>query len=208
MSQFTENLEKVLTLVTRNHGNIQQIDKNTFWITDKKQINETNQIEVVFGSVKNWLKVTQSQGNTCCIMPIDGDKGVFQAPMLPISKRMIYEWRTENRIEEKSAGDCDCLILDDRWHFIEFKTEASSQELRQIENNRNKAEAQLAHSLTSFREQLEDSNLECFCVMVSPHFFSYPKFKASSFRKVKFRAKYKCELIEISIVSNDSYDLL
>ncbi len=168
MSQYSENLEKVKILITRNHGNLQKIEESSFWITDEKQGDGTNQIKITFSSTRNWLKLTQNQGRVCCVLPVDGSHGLFR---LPISTPIEYEWNKENEIQRKRAGDCDCLVLNEKWHFLEFKTDATSQDLLQITNNRNKAEAQLAKSMTSFREQLPDSDLKCICVIVGPDFF-------------------------------------
>ncbi len=209
MSQYTENLEKAKRLLTRNKDNIQEINGVAFWITDKKQVDGTNRIEVSNHSIHGWLKIIQNQESACSVLPIDGPEGLFQEKGLPVSSSFEYEWRTASAIELKSAGDCDCLILNDVWHFVEFKTDASSRELIQINNNRNKAEAQLAKSMTSFKEQLPASDLkcECVCVIVGPDFFSYPKFKASFSRKISFWKIYKTRLIETTVSSNNSYHL-
>lgn len=207
MSQYTENLGRAKSLVIRNHGNLIEIEASSFWITDQKQEDGTNQIKIAFYSIRNWLKLTQNQGVVCCVLPVDGPQGVFQENGLPVSTPIEYEWNNENEIQRKRAGDCDCLVLNEKWHFLEFKTDATSQDLLQITNNRNKAEAQLAKSMTSFREQLPYSDLKCICVIVGPDFFSYPKFNASSSRKISFLKKYKAELIEVSISSNASYRL-
>ena len=99
------------------------------------------------------------------------------------------------------------MIVSDKLHFLEFKADATSQTTQQIDNNRNKAEAQLAKTLCSFREQLNDDNLKSVCVLVVPNFFSYPKFKASFSRKIKFLKLYKCELEEITTAGNTGYQL-
>ena len=99
------------------------------------------------------------------------------------------------------------MIVSDKLHFLEFKADATSQTIQQIDNNRNKAEAQLAKTLCSFREQLNDDNLKSICVLVVPDFFSYPKFKANFSRKIKFFKLYKCELKEITTSGNMGYQL-
>jgi hypothetical protein len=207
MNQYTDNLEKAKRLMTRNRDNIQEIKGISFWITDKKQADNTNRIEISSVSIRNWLKIKQTQESKCLVLPIDGTEGGFQEKGLPISSSFEYEWHTETAIERKSAGDCDCLILNDVWHFLEFKTDASSRELIQINNNRNKAEAQLAKSMSSFKEQLSEPDLKCICVIVGPDFFSYPKFNASFSRKISFWQKHKIKLIETNVSSNSSYDL-
>lgn len=207
MSNYSENLEKIKSLVTRNEANIQTISQTTFWVADEKQIDGSNQIKIHNFSIRNWLKVSQNQGENCSAFPVDGVQGVFQSTGLPVKdiSQFIFEWKNEHGIENKTPGDCDCLIVSDKLHFLEFKADATSQTIQQIDNNRNKAEAQLAKTLCSFREQLNDDNLKSVCVLVVPDFFSYPKFKASFSRKIRFLKLYKCELKEISTSGNNEY---
>ncbi len=210
MSSYSENLDRLNHLVTRNKHAIQEIKTPTFWLSDEKQSDGSNKIEIRFVSVPQWLKVSQSQNNSCHIIPIDGNGGVFREVGLPVSEldRFVYQWSTANGIDEKKPGDCDCLLLNKKWHFLEFKVEASSLDLKQIENNRNKAEAQLAKTMVSFREQLQSPTLACVCVIVAPGFYGYPKFRASSnTRKVRFLKRYSCELKEIVPTGNTSYNL-
>jgi hypothetical protein len=209
MDNYSENLEKIKSLITRNIDNIKAIDNTTFWIVDEKQDNESNQMSVSFSSKNNWLKVSQSQGFQCSVIPVDGNEGVFQGNGLPVKniKQFIYQWKTEKSIDEKTPGDCDCLIVANDIHFLEFKAEASSETLQQIDNNRNKGEAQLAKSLTSIREQLGDFSAKYICVLVVPDFFSYPKFKANTSRKVRFLRVHKCELKEITTSGKTQYNL-
>jgi hypothetical protein len=208
MSNYSENLEKIKSLVTRNEANIETINHTTFWIADEKQTDNTNQIKVQYSSIRNWLKVSQNQGENCSVFPVDGNEGVFPSNGLPVKdiSKFIFEWKNEHGIENKTPGDCDCLIVSDKLHFLEFKADATSQTIQQIDNNRNKAEAQLAKTLCSFREQLNDDNLKSVCVLVVPDFFTYPKFKASFSRKVKFLKLYKCELKEITTAGNSGYE--
>ena len=209
MSIYSENFEKIKSLVTRNSANIQVINNTTFWIADEKQSNDSCRINILFSSKHNWLKVAQSQGLECSVLPVDGNEGVFQASGLPVEdiNKFVYQWKTENGIESKTPGDCDCLIVTNELHFLEFKAEASSETLQQIDNNRNKGEAQLAKSLTSIREQLGGFNVKCTCVLVVPDFFSYPKFKANESRKIRFLKIHKCELKEVSTSGKTQYSL-
>ena len=210
MNDYSENLNQVNQLVTRNQDAIQEVKASAFWLSDEKQADGSNKIEVKFSSVRQWLKVSQTQNNTCHVIPIDGNRGVFRESGLPISQpdKFAYQWSTENGIDEKNPGDCDCLLLNEKWHFLEFKAEASSRELKQIENNRNKAEAQLAKSMVSFREQLGKPTLACLCVVITPEFYDYPKSRASlQTRKVRFLKLYSCKLEEITVGGNTSYNL-
>lgn len=206
MSAYSDNLDKIQQFITRNFDNIHVIGKTSFWLNDVEQ-----RIELSWVSVPNWLKIKQEIGHNCSLFPVDGNQGVFRKEGLQVQEdsRFVYEWTTENGTIRKNAGDCDCLIIDEKWRFIEFKTEASSQDIDQMDNNRNKGEAQLARSLTAFKEQLDDESLKCECVLVVPTFFSFPKHKTSLFpRKVKFLKLFKTELKEITNDGNISYDLL
>jgi hypothetical protein len=209
MSEFANNLEKANRLVTRNRNNIVRVSATSFWINDEKQPDQSNLIEIRQTSTRNWLKVTQTNGHEVNVFPVDGNSGVFREAGLPINNNrpFTYEWQTATGIENKNAGDCDCLLLDEKWRFLEFKTGSFSEELDQINNNRNKAEAQLAKSLTSFREQLSDSTLSCECVLVVPTFFDRPRFKASFSRKIRFLKRFQVDLKEVTFSSSDKYDL-
>ena len=209
MSAYLNNLEKANSLVTRNADNIQTITNPSFWINDEKQEDDSNEIIVSQSSLLNYLKIKQQQGHLCTIFPVDGQKGVFRKVGLPIknNRSFVYDWQTEMGIESRNAGDCDCLILDEKWRLLEFKTASFSEDIKQINNNRNKAEAQLARGLTSFKEQLEEPSLKFECVVVVPSFFSFPKFKSSFSRKIRFQKLYQVELKEISTAGNESYDL-
>ena len=203
MSAYFDNLNKAKQLVTRNSENIQAIEKTSFWLNDVDA-----KMGLSWVSVPNWLKIRQNSGHECSFFPVDGTEGVFRKEGLQVSdnNRFSYEWKTENGITLKGAGDCDCLIIDEKWRFIEFKTEASSQDIDQMNNNRNKGEAQLARSLTSFKEQIDD-NFKGECVLVVPSFFSFPKHKASFSRKIRFLKLFNTELKEITNDGNTSYDL-
>ena len=204
MSVYSDNLDKTKQFVIRNSDNVQAIEKISFWINDVDA-----KIELSWVSVPNWLKIRQRSGHECTVFPVDGNYGVFRKEGLQVRdpNSFVYQWKTENGITVKNAGDCDCLIVDEKWRFVEFKTEASSQDIDQMNNNRNKGEMQLARSMTSFKEQLGDENLICECVLVVPSFFSFPKHKASYLRKVRFLKLFKSELKEITNDGNASYDL-
>jgi hypothetical protein len=210
MSGYAQNSEKVRSLVTRNEENIIEIEQSSFWINDVKQDNNQFKVQIAFESIQNWLKIVQEQGGKCLFCPIDGNDGVFRKGNLIVqnSSRFVYNWATENGVEEKNAGDCDCLLVDNKWHFLEFKTDATSIGKNQMDNNRNKGEAQLAKTMTAFKEGLDDVHLPCVCVLVVPKV--YPKTPASLInRGLKFRNRFdkKVQLIEISNDGNNHYSL-
>ncbi|MFM9947392.1 MAG: hypothetical protein ACKV1O_05595 [Saprospiraceae bacterium] len=160
---------KIEELISRNEGNVIEIIKPSFWINDVKQTTGDNKIEVEFLSQKSWLHVRQSHSKISKVFPVDGNYGVFKKNGLSVSRPDDFQYyESSNKIEEiKRAGDCDCLITQEQWHLLEFKTEASSLDLKQIENNRNKAKMQLARTLTALKEQLA-STPEILCVIVAP----------------------------------------
>lgn len=209
MSVYTNNLGKIRPLITRNETEINTIESPSFWISDVKQEDGSNKIQIELNSVRNWLKIKQLQGNTCTILPIDGQNGVFLKEGLPVNdkEQFRYEWKTDNEIKRLLAGDCDCLLLNEKWYFFEFKTDAISSNPPQLINNRNKGEMQLAKSLISFREQLLDFNIQSICILVVPYFASFPKFKADFARKIRFKQLFKTTLEEVSIDGNFTYSL-
>jgi hypothetical protein len=209
MSEYDQNFEKVSNLITRNKENIQDIEHTSFWINDVKQDNNQLKVQIAAQSQTNWLKIIQEQGEKTIFCPVDGNEGVFRKEGLIVQNpsQFVYNWTTENGVEAKSAGDCDCLLVHHKWHFVEFKTDATSTDKNQMDNNRNKGEAQLAKTMTALKEALDDHNLPCVCVLVVPKI--YPKTPAALIvRGVKFQKRHnKTQLIEISNDGNNSYSL-
>jgi hypothetical protein len=209
MSVNDQNFEKLHSLVTRNKENIQEIEQTRFWINDVKQDNNQFKVEIAPQSKPNWLKISQEQGEKTLFCPVDGNEGIFRKEGLIVQdpSRFVYNWTTENGVEAKNAGDCDCLLVHRKWHFVEFKTDATSTDKNQMDNNRNKGEAQLARTMTAIKEALNDAHLPCVCVLVVPKI--YPKIPAALIlRGVKFQKKHgKTQLIEISNDGNNSYPL-
>lgn len=186
--------------ITRNPENVLRMSRPSFWISDVQQAEGGYKLEVAFSEEKSWLHVRQDFGDECVIYPIDGEYGIFRKEGLPVQHPddFLYEWtsidsKTGKQVTEWiAAGDCDCLIILIRWHFFEFKTGATSTGEWQILNNINKAVAQLAKSLVSFREQL-GSPIPASCVVVGPRI--YPKTNASMIAmSIKFTKKHKAEL--------------
>jgi hypothetical protein len=181
IAQYSANLALVKPFITRNAENIQAITAPSFWINDVKQLDDTHQVEISFTTQKNWLKITQAQGESCTIFPVDGNEGVFKYPP-PVIKPEDF------LLNGKPAGGCDFLLIKEKWSFIELKTEATSQGVLQIEENRAKARLQLARTLTSFQEKLPKKTLNstnCTCTMVTPKFYptALPFVMATKFLK-------------------------
>ncbi len=188
-AQYSTNLAQIMPLTSRNRENIQSIDAPSFWINDVAQADGSHRIKVETNSQKNWLKYNQEQGEICTLFPIDGDEGVFIYPP-PVKNPDDFV------VNGKRVGGCDLLLLNARWLFTELKTEATSPNPEQIQENRTKAALQLGRTLTYFQEQnilLDKTN--CSCMIVSPTFF--PKIaKMSVVQTVKFLRRYAVPLTE------------
>ena len=87
MSVYTDNLGKIHPLITRNEAEINTIESSSFWISDVKQGDGSNKIQIELNSVRNWLKIKQSQGNICTVLPVDGQNGVFLKEGLPVNDK-------------------------------------------------------------------------------------------------------------------------
>ena len=90
------------------------------------------------------------------------------------------------------------MVLTEKWRFMEFKLNATSPSILQIEDNREKASLQLARTLTSFKEKMPDGTFNsknCICIIVSPVF--YPKISAIDIsKKEEFRLQFGVSLQE------------
>jgi hypothetical protein len=146
----------------------------------------------------------------CTVFQVDGNDGVFEKNGLPvedITMFSFFEGRANDVKSVKTPGDCDCLIISKEWHFLEFKTDATSNNIQQANDNREKGEAQLAKSMSSFRARIKDDIIRYNCVLVVPP--SFPKFKASMVnRSLKFLKKFDAPLYEVSTSGIECYDLI
>lgn len=207
---IAENIERTDDLMTRNRENAIMINDPSFWLSDIEIAPGQHEIRIEKNAKPNWLKVSQDYGHFCKVYPVDGEGGVFNnsSGKLPIKgeSEFKYDWKQINSgtIESKTAGDCDCLIVDEIWRFIEFKTDVTTTIKAADDNTRNKAEMQLARSMTSFKEQLSDPNLPCECVLVTPQY--YP-FSPNIVRNINFKKKWKTPLIEVSADPKKGYPL-
>lgn len=199
------------TLVTRNREEVLLVTQSSCWINDVQQSNDAFKVEIAFSDRKNWLHIRQQFGDEFTFYPL-GDNGVMAKAGLPVQRPedFQYNWTQINpatgqkQTERKGAGDCDCLIVNDKWHLLEFKTNASSSAPEQIENNTAKAIAQLAKTLTAFRELLPAANFKAICIIVAP--IIYPRQNSSKMSQaVKFKKKYDSPLN--IILSNEKYQL-
>jgi hypothetical protein len=191
IAQYSANLAIVMPYISRNEKNIQAITAPSFWINDVEQADNSHQIKITTTSQKNWLKITQAQGESCTLFPVDGNEGVFKYPP-PVSKPDDFI------LDGKRMGGCDFLIVKDKWLFAELKTEATSLKLEQIKENRAKAALQLARTLTYFQENTPKNTMtksNTSCLIVTPTFF--PKVsKMALAQTVRFLKDFKVPLLE------------
>jgi hypothetical protein len=187
-------------LVTRNQDDVLLVSQPSCWINDVQQLDGTFKVKIEFNNRKTWLQIRQQFGDEFTFYPL-GDNGVMAKAGLPVQRPedFQYNWTQINPVtgqkqtERKGAGDCDCLIVNNRWLLLEFKTNASSSAPEQIENNTAKAIAQLAKTLTAFRELLPSADFTAICIIVTPK--SYPRFNSGKMpRSIKFKSKYRAEL--------------
>jgi hypothetical protein len=190
--QYRANIATLQPLVSRNAENIENIIAPSFWLNDVEQVDGSHQIKVETTSQKAWLKFNQAQGNLCTLFPVDGNEGVFIYPP-PIKN--IADFLLPNG---KHAGGCDFLLINHKWLFGELKTEATSQNPEQIQENRTKAAMQLARTLTYFKENTVNGVINAknaTCMIITPSFF--PKIaKIPMALTVKFLKTYNVRLTE------------
>jgi hypothetical protein len=172
-----------------------QITDASFWINDVKQADNTNKIEVENTAQDNWIEFNQANEQICTIYPVDGEKyGAFSKSPPKVSEPTRFILKTG-----KPAGGCDLLVLNDKWRFMEFKLNATSRSVLQIQENRDKAILQLARTVTFFKEQpnntLTAQNTKC--IVVVPDF--YPEIsKIDIAQAVDFLNDFGAPLSEIS----------
>lgn len=178
---------------------VSEIADTSFWVNDVKQADNTNKIEVENTAQDNWIEFNQASEQTCTIYPIDGQKYVaFSKSSLDVSNPSRFVF-INTRGKSEKVGDCDVLILNDKWRFMEFKLNATSRSFLQIQENRDKAILQLARTVTFFKEQpnntLTAQNTKC--IVVVPDF--YPEISKIDFEKnVEFLNEFGAPLSEIS----------
>jgi hypothetical protein len=156
-----------------------------------------------------WLKIENHvEGSNYAFVSIDGVAGVFRKTSPPVKDEAPFKYTKtyfidpetrERKTRTETAGPCDCLVLDKKWHFVEFKTDAKTSDVNQANENRTKGELQLARTLTFFREKAIERNLnfpsDSICVLVTIP--SFPRVKAKLLnRAVKFSKAFQVQLIE------------
>lgn len=188
--KYQENLEIIQPFITRNKNNATIIEATSFWINDVEQPNKQQEIEISTTPTANFI--TCEQENECCIYPIDGNKGMFRKEGLIVCNPEQF------LLKKKPVGACDCLIINDKFAFIEFKTNASSESYLSVVDNRDKAILQLSKTLTYFQENMPKNTMtksNASCLIVTPPFF--PKIsKIALVQNVRFLKDFKVPLLE------------
>lgn len=186
------------TLSGRRYPHPVPLNHVRFWLLDKNSM-----VDFSLRAQKNWLKVDNADGSEFAFIRIDGTDSVFGSSPPPVENddRFAYDDLGTR------AGSCDCLIIDNHiWHFIEFKTNSTSEELEQIQLNRIKAEMQLARTLYFFGRNDPSFNSTCKAILVVPIQYGYPRFRSNqASRAVKFKLKWKVPLEEVNL--KDGYKI-
>jgi hypothetical protein len=204
MSDYQTNLQIIQSCITKNHRNIVTIQAENFWINDVNQ-----KIEVQQTASENWLQVNNPSLKEVRIYPVDGNSRVFPNTLSVSDEARFKYYRTrfsttknQQVTEIKPVGLCDCLLVDERLRFLEFKNgpDAGPNELSAI-NNRERGEKQLARTLTYFREKKsEELKYTIFeAVLVTKPDFHRPKNPSALFeRGVQFFLDFQARLIELT----------
>lgn len=225
MSSFNENRQLFESLqLGRRNISIREIDAPSIWIEDVR-IEGTTEVVVEFNEKEDWLEVKNEFSEIKFgFILLDGNNGVFKSsPPVKNENQFKYPWTSfdketgKQKVEEKTAGPCDCLILDKKWRFFEFKTNkdsgnASSNNPMQADLNRGKAAAQLSRTLTSFKEAALSKGLSfplySECILVTRPDFPFSvnaKDATSILDPLRFFILFKARLVEVK--TNETYSL-
>jgi hypothetical protein len=200
MNTYAENFAIASQFVTRNRTNILEIRDENFWMNDV-----AHKMEVSTVAQEGWLKIENPSEKAIGFFPVDGTEGVFQKSGLDVLDTSKFEYLPSPTAEEKkTAGPCDCLLLDERWRFFEFKNgplAGTGETAAKV--NREKAEKQLARTMTYFREKAVEKGIgkteAVFegVIVTKPDF--YPATPAALFdRGSVFFLDFDARLIEIT----------
>lgn len=204
MNTYAENLAIASQFVTRNRTNILEIQDRNFWMNDV-----AHKMEVSTVAQEGWLKIENPSEKAIGFFPVDGNEGVFQKSGLDVKCKDKFEYLPSPAAKEpKTAGPCDCLLLDERWRFFEFKNGPQTGSGAVAASvNREKAEKQLARTMTYFREKALEKGLGKIdavfegVIVTQPNF---PRFSGSvADRGEEFFLDFQARLIEIT--TDDSY---
>jgi len=199
MNTYAQNLEIVNQFVTRNREKILEIPDKNVWVNDIEQ-----EMKISKERQEGWLTVENTSGNSISFFPVDGNGGVFQKNGLDVKDIRRFEYFDSPRAtQRKTAGPCDCLLLNERWRFFEFKNSPiTGTGVVAASINRDKAEKQLARTITYFREKAIAKGIGKVhaifegVVVTKPNF---PRFTGSvADRGEEFFLEFQARLIEIT----------
>lgn len=191
------------------------IGKNYLLKPYPNQIKNQNEIVKIEANKKDKYRLSlENKGRgTFKIIPIDGKTGIFKTHP-PVNQPTFFEytWITDfstNKSVVKQAGPCDFLLFTHNFYFFEFKTEAFDIDLTpttsfnpiQANQHREKAEKQLARTITFFREQAQAKkiaiNADFHAILVTLP--SFPRMTASLMnRENRFYKQFNASLSEIT----------
>jgi hypothetical protein len=210
MANEEGNLNLFKSILKGRQFVVEEVKQPIFWMEDVDIGGNNMEVIISIERKEGWLEINNSNDESSVkFIPLDGQKGVFKAKPPSVSDierfkfERVYGFDEESQKQKtktESAGACDCLLLDVKWRFFEFKTKADSIDLKQADVNRTKAKLQLARTLTFFREQAAEKafpfDSDCECIMVTNPFF--PKITASNISQaVQFFREFQAPLIEV-----------
>ncbi len=146
---YEEIREAFLKIIGTKKCTLTEISRKLFWIQD-----DDGEVQVKFDTARKSLRIEKNKRlNIIGFIPMDGKSGVFTKGNPPVKdeNRFKYRWFNNNKYEEKTAGSCDCLLIDHKWRFFELKTEAFSKNEEQANQEHEKASLQL-HGQLPFLE--------------------------------------------------------
>ncbi|MFN0035835.1 MAG: hypothetical protein ACKVUS_12290 [Saprospiraceae bacterium] len=194
---YEENKQVFIRLVGTRRFDMEETRRPNFWVQD-----DGTQVRVLDETAPKSLRIENPVRTILAFVPMDGSTGIFRN-MPPIVRDEVpfrYQWYNRGNYEERTAGACDCLLLDSKWRFLELKTETSTQDPNQATQQREKAMLQLARTITFFREQAEVQQVDVSpieAVMAFPSRF--PAEKAANFnRGPRFFKLFKARLNEVN----------
>jgi len=212
MSRYEASLKLLALILKGRKYNVVEKQEVEFYIEDKRQPDQQHILEVADSPGSFSLKIENPQKRQISILATDGTGGVFQktAPPVRDESKFSYRWVTDfstGSLKDKIAGACDCLMIDEKWRFIELKTEVLESGYNDLayaqkvaKQNRDKAEMQIARTMAFFKEQSEDKQQKINApfeaiLVVGPNF---PSTNAETLsRRLNFINRFEADLKEM-----------
>lgn len=174
---FEKNKQGVIAILKGRICNfIYEGDDNQVFIKDEKQDNNSHQIIILNEKQDKYtFEIENTSQSMFAIFPMDGNNGTFNGYSPPVKDKELFTFNwignsNTKEVKTKNAGACDALLVEKQGlHFFESKAEAFEQlpfntfdEYVQILANQHldKAEKQLARTMTFFREQADEKKVD------------------------------------------------